>query len=237
MAYNKFDELVTRRYHVVVRNWPLKKFCNPSAITSRIELDLLYNSWNSGATYFEKLTCEEMEVWENNQFSSRMESTLPPFEPVPALDLLQASPVAATIPSGPSHQDHADITLVISPDPLPNVPLTPVMNLAPGLTPTTTPFPPAPNPDVIAMMIQADPTLQNVDPALIAMGITGSVQRPMGVTLGMTPTEQQPNHTPNISGSKRRWQEVVTPLSYDVHAAKKPRKQRKDKHLQNLPVV
>ena len=62
MAYDRFNELVTDKYHVVVRNWPLKKFCNPSAVTSCIELELLYNAWQSGATYFQKLTREEFEA-------------------------------------------------------------------------------------------------------------------------------------------------------------------------------
>ena len=44
MAYDRFDELVTARHHIVVKNWPLKKFCNPSAVTSRIELEVLYNA-------------------------------------------------------------------------------------------------------------------------------------------------------------------------------------------------
>jgi len=99
MAYDRFDELITEKYRVVVKNWPLKKFCNPSAVTSRIELELLYNAWQSGATYFERLTCEEMEAWENDRFSSHLELMGPPANPVPALTSPQ-TPAAETITGG-----------------------------------------------------------------------------------------------------------------------------------------
>ena len=62
MAYDRFDDLVTAKYHVVLRNWPLKTFCNPSNVASRAELELLYHAWNSRKIYFEKLTREEMQV-------------------------------------------------------------------------------------------------------------------------------------------------------------------------------
>ena len=81
--------------------------------------------------------------------------------------------------------------------------------------------------DGIATMIRADPTLQHVDPALIAMSLPGS-------SLHRTSTavvEQPLGHV--TTGSKRRWQEVDIPLSYDTHMAKKPRKQRKPGPPQN----
>jgi hypothetical protein len=93
----------------------------------------------------------------------------------------------------------------------------------------TTAYPPAPNPDMIAMMIQADPTLQNVDPTLIAMGITGTAQHRATAIFPTPPAKQLPNSVSHAGGSKRCWQEVVTPLSYNVPTAKKPKKQRKDK--------
>jgi hypothetical protein len=223
MAYDRFDELITAKYHVVVKNWPLKKFCNPSAVTSGIELELLCNAWQSGATYFQKLTDEEMEAWENDRFSSRMALMPPPAEPVPAL-ASQPTPPRMTLFSELSHQD----LLGIAPTP---TPLAPITNLPPELTSTTTTsHPPAPNPDLIAMMIHADPTLQNVDPALIALGITQGNQHQVTTTTTVAPMIAQPsNRVFHASGSKRSWQEVVTPLSYNARAAKKPRKQRKEK--------
>ena len=231
MAYDRFDELVTSRYNVVVKNWPLKKFCNPSAVTSRIELELLYNAWQSGATYFQKLTREEMEVWENDRFSSRMELMSPPAELVPTLALPQA-PTRMTLSPEPPRQDHSDFTPPSPHDPQ-SIPLTPVTNLVSRPVPTTTTsHPPAPDPDTIAMMIRADPALQNVDPTLIAMGIAGRNQHQATTTTTIPPIELLSNPVLHTSGSKRRWQEVVTPLSFNGQVAKKPRKQRKAKHPQ-----
>lgn len=231
MAYDRFDELITARYHVIVKNWPLKKFCNPSAVTSRIELELLYNSWRSGATSFQKLTDGEMEAWESSRFSSRIELMPPPAELVPALispQILAEMTTSSELP----HQEHS------YPDPIPSThiiqnPLAPITNLASGLALTTPTSPPqAADPDTIAMMIRADPTLQNVDPTLIAMGIAGSSQR-QATTIATPPVERPSSGAFHANGPKRRWQEVVTPLSFDAHAAKKPRKQRKDKQPQN----
>ena len=231
MAYDRFDELITAKYRVVVKNWLLKKFCNPSSVTSHIELELLFNAWQSGATYFQKLTDEEMEAWESDQFSSRMALMPPPSEPIPAL-ASQPTPLTTASPSEQLHQDLLGIILTPTPSPLQNAPLTPITNLPPGLTSTmTTSHPPAPDPDLIAMMIHADPALQNVDPALIALGITQRNQH-QATAITTIPTITQPSdHVFHASGSKRSWQEVVTPLSYDAHAAKKPRRQRKENRL------
>ena len=239
MAYDRFNELITEKYHVVMRNWPLKQFCNPSAVTSRIELELLYNAWESGATYFQKLTHEEMKVWENNRFSSCMELMGPPANPIPALTSPQTPAAEMTLLSELPHQDRLEPAPTLSPNPLQNLPLAPITNFNTGWTPTTTSRPPAPTHNIIAAMIHADPTLQNVDPTLIAMGIAGSNQHLVETTVAntTTPVERPPNHTPAAGSSKRRWQEVITPLSYDARAAKKTRKQKKDKQPPVPPAV
>jgi hypothetical protein len=81
------------------------------------------------------------------------------------------------------------------------------------------------------MMICADPTLQNVDPALIAMSITAN-NLPQARARASS-IESPSDRIPHASGSKRCWQEVVTPTSFDVHTSKKPRKQREQKKKQN----
>ena len=231
MAYERFDELITEKHHVVVRKWPLKPFRNPSNITSRIELELLYNVWNSGSAFFEKLTSEEMEVWREEQFASRVESMGPTAKPVFALSLQQTPAPEMTLFSELPQRDHSTLTTCHSPAPIQHVPLAPVTNLPPG-----------PAPHTVEMMILADPTLQNVDPALIAMGITGSGDPPQA-RVGASSVGTPPDHVLPASGSKWRWQEVITPTSYDVRSAKKPRKQqkqrsRKQNHPQNSgPVV
>jgi hypothetical protein len=233
MEYDRFDELVTARHHIIVKNWPLKKFCNPSNITARIELEMLHNAWQSGVTYFQKLTRDEMEAWESDRFASRMEMIPPPPKIIPAPASTQP-PAEMTLISDLSSQELSDVAPVLSLHTPPTVPLANVTNVSSVLASN----PPAPDPDLIAKMIQADPALRNVDPALIAMGITGGDQHRVGATTTAAattttaPLTEQPANR-GSQASKRRWQTVVTPLSFDVHAAKKPRKQRKDKRLQN----
>lgn len=226
MAYDRFDEQVTAKYHIVVKNWPLNTFCNPSAVATRIELELLHNAWQSGTAYFQKLTCDEMRAWEDARFSARMELMPPPAERVPALTLPQTLLAEKTLFSELPRQDHPDLTPAPSSQ---NEPLAPVTNLSSA---TATSRLPAPDPDTIAMMIRADPALQNVDPTLLAMGLADS-RRHQGTMAATPPTEQPPDSVSYLGGSKRRWQEVATPLSFDAHTAKKPRRQRKDKNLQN----
>ena len=177
MEYDRFNELITARHQIVVKNWPLEKFCNPSNIASRIELKILHNAWQSGTTHFQKLTREEMEAWENNLFSSRMESMLPPAEHAPGLASTQ-TPAEMVLFSELPCQEYLDVAPALPSQTIPNIPLAPITNLATESTSTATPCPPvAPDPDMIARMIQADPALQNVDPTLIAMGITEANQR------------------------------------------------------------
>ncbi|KAH7904201.1 hypothetical protein BJ138DRAFT_1239951 [Hygrophoropsis aurantiaca] len=67
MYYVNFDENITAKYRVLVENWPLPKFCNPGSIGSNVELKVLYNAWQSGATYFRKMTQDEFRRWEAGQ--------------------------------------------------------------------------------------------------------------------------------------------------------------------------
>ena len=230
MAYDRFDELITARHNIVVRNWPLKRFCNPSAVTSRIELDLLYNAWKSGVTYFKKLTHQEMEAWESNRFSSRVELMGPPAESIPALTLPQTPAPEMTLFTDLPCQDHLGSTPTPSSDSLQNAPLAPITNLGSGPIPTSAS--PVLDPGIIAGMIHADPALRNVDPALIAMSIPKSNPHQVTMATNTAPIEQQLNRIPRRNGTKRRWQEVVTPLTYDTHMVKS-RKQQKGTRSQD----
>src|SRR5882762_8241010 len=75
MTYDRFDDHITQKHGVVVKNWPLKIFCNPSSVGSRIELETLYNGWQSGVMRFEKLTKEEMTRWNHECFVSHLAIT------------------------------------------------------------------------------------------------------------------------------------------------------------------
>ncbi|KAJ3544256.1 hypothetical protein NM688_g5764 [Phlebia brevispora] len=52
MAYKEFDEHVTRKYGIIIENWPLHTFCAPGYIGSRLELTALINAWTNNV-YFE----------------------------------------------------------------------------------------------------------------------------------------------------------------------------------------
>lgn len=231
MEYDRFDELITAKYCVVVRNWPLKKFCNPGNVTTRIELELLYRSWESGTTFFEQLSREAMRAWEDQRFSSHLEVMGPPADPVPALAPPQPPAVEMTLFSELSQQDHLALNpLGHSTAPIQHAALAPVTNLTPGPVLSATQPLPAPNPELIDAMIHADPALQNVDPALIAMSIPETNLCQPSANL----VEQQPvrPRTQTVR-SKGRWQEVVTPLSYGSSVAGKPKRHRKRKDAEN----
>ena len=176
------------------------------------------------------LTDEEMQAWEGDRFSSRIESMGPHAEPVPALSSAQTTATEMTLFSELPRQDLPALMPSHPAVPTQNAPLVSVMNLSPRSIPTSTSHPPAPNPDVIRMMTHADPTIQNVDSTLIAMNIPGTHLRQAGVAPIEAPLSQSPRA---LSGSKRRWKDVITPLSYEASTSKKPRKQRKSKHSQN----
>ncbi|KAJ3725337.1 hypothetical protein C8R42DRAFT_531404, partial [Lentinula raphanica] len=63
MHYAHFDRLITKQHGVVIRNWPLKTFVNPSHVSTKAELDLLWSSWNSGTTHFYRMSRSELETW------------------------------------------------------------------------------------------------------------------------------------------------------------------------------
>ena len=157
--------------------------------------------------------------------------------PVPALASPQAPAAEMTLLSELPLQGHPELSLALPSNPLRNVPLAPITNLTSEWTPTTASCQPAPDPDTIAAMIRADPTLQNVDPALIAMGITENNRRPGATAASTVPIEQPSSHISPAGSSKRRWQEIVTPLSYDARVAKKTRRQKKDKQPRILPAA
>ena len=74
MYYKNFEEHITRKHGIVIEGWPLRAFDNPSAIGSQVELKVLLNSWQAGATRFRKMSNAEHLAWVEN----RPESGPPP---------------------------------------------------------------------------------------------------------------------------------------------------------------
>ncbi|KAI0640522.1 hypothetical protein C8Q79DRAFT_1015055 [Trametes meyenii] len=75
MYYTNFGSRITKKYGVIIENWPLKTFIAPSKMRSRTELDILYNAFSSNATRFRKLTQPEWEQWLTQ--NSSPEDTVP----------------------------------------------------------------------------------------------------------------------------------------------------------------
>ncbi|KAJ3711313.1 hypothetical protein C8R42DRAFT_564412, partial [Lentinula raphanica] len=63
MYYVNFEDHITRHYGIVVKNWPLSEFRAPGSFCTRADLNVLFNSWNSGTTYFHKMTEQEYRKW------------------------------------------------------------------------------------------------------------------------------------------------------------------------------
>ena len=184
MTYDRFDDHITQKYGVIVKNWPLKNFCNPSSVGSRIELETLYNGWHSGVTRFEKLTEQEKARWENEHFSSRI-TTMSVAPPDSSREPGRSSPLSTL---------------------------------------------PTPDPKLISNMILLDPSLQNIDPILLAASAPRERQ-PTAMATTPTIATLSPSLPAPASHLKlnREVFQVITPQSYGM-PAKRPRKERKKDH-------
>ncbi|KAG6823130.1 hypothetical protein H0H92_011292 [Tricholoma furcatifolium] len=67
MYYSNFESHITAKHGVIIKNWPLTKFCSPSDVQSRIELNILLNAWKSDTCHFYRMTRDEFDAWEVSQ--------------------------------------------------------------------------------------------------------------------------------------------------------------------------
>ncbi|KAG1797154.1 hypothetical protein EV424DRAFT_1333583, partial [Suillus variegatus] len=72
MYYVNFDDNITSKHHIVLKNWPLSKFCCPGDISSLNELKVLFYAFDTGATSFQKLTDAEYDQWSNECFQAAL---------------------------------------------------------------------------------------------------------------------------------------------------------------------
>jgi hypothetical protein len=232
MTYDRFDDHITQKYGVVVKNWPLKEFCNPSSVGSRIELETLHNGWQSGITRFEKLTEAEMKKWDSDRFASRLQTTSiaaprltgEPGRPSPPPPMSSVQPMHSPPPPMPLTQ------------PTQSNPNSPQLQTAGACAihnsvASNTPHPPQSTPDLqlISDMILSDPSLQNIDPVLLAASIYQERQTSAVTTATTGPFSPVNLHAPTSHSKRNRDAfQVVTPQSYNV-PTKRPRKQRKGK--------
>ncbi|RDX47633.1 hypothetical protein OH76DRAFT_1325377, partial [Lentinus brumalis] len=63
LYYADFGKNITRKWGVVIVNWPLKQFLPPSKIRTMAELEKLEEAWNNGTCRFRKLSAAEFEAW------------------------------------------------------------------------------------------------------------------------------------------------------------------------------
>ncbi|KAF8170783.1 hypothetical protein BJ912DRAFT_1066409 [Pholiota molesta] len=75
MYYSGFDTAITAKYAVILECWPLEKFCSPSDIASRNELNVLLTAFQSGATRFRKLSSMEFELWTTRRLADTTQTS------------------------------------------------------------------------------------------------------------------------------------------------------------------
>ncbi|KAE9389241.1 hypothetical protein BT96DRAFT_755967, partial [Gymnopus androsaceus JB14] len=63
MNYTNFPDRITKRYGIIVRNWPLEEFVNPGSIGTKAALDTLWNAWNSNTAHFYRMSNQEFQQW------------------------------------------------------------------------------------------------------------------------------------------------------------------------------
>ncbi|THU80799.1 hypothetical protein K435DRAFT_809605 [Dendrothele bispora CBS 962.96] len=72
MYYKNFDQHIMAKYGIKIVNWPLEKFRCPSKIPTRVEVQLLMSAWESGTTYFHKMTSAEWKDWGEKRFEEAL---------------------------------------------------------------------------------------------------------------------------------------------------------------------
>lgn len=63
MYYTAFAERITVRYGIILVNWLLPKFMNPSLLATRTEAEILWNAWQTDTAHFYRMTGEEYTDW------------------------------------------------------------------------------------------------------------------------------------------------------------------------------
>lgn len=72
MNYVNFDDAITAKYGIVIEKWPLKEFRTPSKIGSKVEVEVLYYSWENGKMQFRRLSNAEFAQWKDRYIQEKM---------------------------------------------------------------------------------------------------------------------------------------------------------------------
>ncbi|KZT01075.1 uncharacterized protein LAESUDRAFT_717767 [Laetiporus sulphureus 93-53] len=76
MIYQNFDKQITEKHGIVAINWPLDRFCSPSDLSSRNEVEILYQAFLSGTTSFCLMDKDEYKRWSNARFQVALGQTV-----------------------------------------------------------------------------------------------------------------------------------------------------------------
>lgn len=74
--YVSFDDAITHKYGIIIRNWPLKAFVSPGKMNSASDLEVLYYAFMNDVTTFYKMSPPELEVWREERTQKRLAQTL-----------------------------------------------------------------------------------------------------------------------------------------------------------------
>lgn len=72
-----FDDNITDKHGVIVKNWPLPIFCAPGDIHTVTELKILYNAWESGTTHFYQMTIAKATKCIERHSTSSLATAIP----------------------------------------------------------------------------------------------------------------------------------------------------------------
>lgn len=67
MQYTGFDEKITKKYGIIIENWPPVQFVPLSWQSNMRETLTLYHAWKSGSTKFRQLSKEEKRQWDETR--------------------------------------------------------------------------------------------------------------------------------------------------------------------------
>ncbi|PCH44746.1 hypothetical protein WOLCODRAFT_19125 [Wolfiporia cocos MD-104 SS10] len=70
MNYNNFENLITAKYGVTYKGWPLAKFCCPSNIGLCNELTILLHIFKTGVAYFHLMSADEFQKWRDDRIQA-----------------------------------------------------------------------------------------------------------------------------------------------------------------------
>jgi hypothetical protein len=154
MFYSNFETHITDKFGIVVVNWPLPQFASPCALGSCLELQTLRNAWQSGSTYFRRLSREELVQWQKQRLNAPTanQSQIGTPETTAGLSQVGSNPLS---PQAHAHEhDASQVNAIESP---PSINVSSISGAAPAL-PTPEPglvpsagAPPGPSTSVFAI--------------------------------------------------------------------------------------